>query len=71
MSDLWAKKKPPDSLIIFFMSKWPQKIVQVELKNRSEGGERSYADASYTAYARIMSRLWADYEQAAQATQKQ
>ena len=25
MSDLWAKKKPPDSLIIFFMSKWPQK----------------------------------------------
>ena len=52
-----SEKKPPDSLIIFFMSKWPQKIVQVELKDRSEGSERSYADASYTAYARIMSKL--------------
>ena len=28
MSSLWAEKNPPDSRIIFFMSKWPQKIVR-------------------------------------------
>ena len=28
MSNLWAEKNPPDSRIICFMSKWPQKIVR-------------------------------------------
>ena len=63
MSDLWAKFTPPESLIIFFMSKWPQKIVQVGSKFSQGGSECSHLRrrlySSWADYERIMSGLWA------------